>query len=645
MEKRIKFSIFFYLLIFALIFAAQSLFFSGPGIEEISYKDFRDRIEAGKVETVVLTSDKIFGMLRTPDSAQTITAKDKAAHEQHTVDVAQQKTPWRLRWSEMEKEHDEMVKRQFTVLPVNDDKLVELLQAHNVDYRAKIESNFLSNFFLNWILPFGVMILLWSFIMRRMGRGSMGVLNVGKSKAKIYEVDPSQRVTFHEVAGIDEAVEEVIEVVNFLRNPGKYTRLGAKLPKGILLVGPPGTGKTLLARAVAGEAGVPFFSLSGSDFIEMFVGVGAARVRDLFNDAKAKAPCIIFIDELDAIGKSRGGPFAMGGHDERENTLNQLLTELDGFSPNLSIILMGATNRPEMLDPALLRPGRFDRQILVDRPDLHGRVQIFEVHTRELKLAADVDLKRLAAMTPGFAGAEIANACNEAALLASRRENFEITMVDFQDAIERIIAGLEKKNKLINAHERKIVAYHESGHAIIGHFTPGADPVQKVSIVPRGIGALGYTLQTPLEDRFLMSKSELLGRIKGLLGGRAAEEIIFSEVSTGASNDLERVSKIARDMITVYGMSEQVPNLSLVDHSQPLFLGQTPQLAARSEKVEQMIDEEILEIIRSCYDSGKSLLIEKRDKLEEMAKRLLQEEKLDESDILEILGPRAQRNE
>ena len=645
MEKRIKFSIFFYLLIFALIFAAQSLFFSGPGVEEISYKEFRDRIEAGKVETVVLTSDKIFGMLRTPDSAQTITAKDKAAHEQHTVDVAQQKTPWRLRWSEMEKEHDEMVKRQFTVLPVNDDKLVELLQAHNVDYRAKIESNFLSNFFLNWILPFGVMILLWSFIMRRMGRGSMGVLNVGKSKAKIYEVDPSQRVTFHEVAGIDEAVEEVIEVVNFLRNPGKYTRLGAKLPKGILLVGPPGTGKTLLARAVAGEAGVPFFSLSGSDFIEMFVGVGAARVRDLFNDAKAKAPCIIFIDELDAIGKSRGGPFAMGGHDERENTLNQLLTELDGFSPNLSIILMGATNRPEMLDPALLRPGRFDRQILVDRPDLHGRVQIFEVHTRELKLAADVDLKRLAAMTPGFAGAEIANACNEAALLASRRENFEITMVDFQDAIERIIAGLEKKNKLINAHERKIVAYHESGHAIIGHFTPGADPVQKVSIVPRGIGALGYTLQTPLEDRFLMSKSELLGRIKGLLGGRAAEEIIFSEVSTGASNDLERVSKIARDMITVYGMSEQVPNLSLVDHSQPLFLGQAPQLAARSEKVEQMIDEEILEIIRSCYDSGKSLLIEKRDKLEEMAKRLLQEEKLDESDILEILGPRAQRNE
>ena len=645
MEKRIKFSIFFYLLIFALIFAAQSLFFSGPGVEEISYKEFRDRIEAGKVETVVLTSDKIFGMLRTPDSAQTITAKDKAAHEQHTVDVAQQKTPWRLRWSEMEKEHDEMVKRQFTVLPVNDDKLVELLQAHNVDYRAKIESNFLSNFFLNWILPFGVMILLWSFIMRRMGRGSMGVLNVGKSKAKIYEVDPSQRVTFHEVAGIDEAEEEVIEVVNFLRNPGKYTRLGAKLPKGILLVGPPGTGKTLLARAVAGEAGVPFFSLSGSDFIEMVVGVGAARVRDLFNDAKAKAPCIIFIDELDAIGKSRGGPFAMGGHDERENTLNQLLTELDGFSPNLSIILMGATNRPEVLDPALLRPGRFDRQILVDRPDLHGRVQIFEVHTRELKLAADVDLKRLAAMTPGFAGAEIANACNEAALLASRRENFEITMVDFQDAIERIIAGLEKKNKLINAHERKIVAYHESGHAIIGHFTPGADPVQKVSIVPRGIGALGYTLQTPLEDRFLMSKSELLGRIKGLLGGRAAEEIIFSEVSTGASNDLERVSKIARDMITVYGMSEQVPNLSLVDHSQPLFLGQTPQLAARSEKVEQMIDEEILEIIRSCYDSDKSLLIEKRDKLEEMAKRLLQEEKLDESDILEILGPRAQRNE
>jgi cell division protease FtsH len=372
----------------------------------------------------------------------------------------------------------------------------------------------------------------------------------------------------------------------------------------------------------------------------MFVGVGAARVRDLFKEAKAKAPCIIFIDELDAVGKSRAqGPY-MGRNDERENTLNQLLSEMDGFDPQIGIIIMGATNRPEVLDPALLRPGRFDRQILVDRPDLIGRERIFEVHTRNLTLKADVDLHKLAAETPGFGGAEIANVCNEAALLASRDDCNEISQHHFQDAIERVIAGLEKKNKLINAHEREVVAYHESGHAIVGHLTPGADPVQKVSIVPRGIGALGYTLQTPLEDRFLMSRTELIGKIKGLLGGRAAEEIVFGEVSTGASNDLEKIAKIARNMITVYGMSERAPNISLVDPQQDLFLGQGPLIRQHSEKLEQMIDDETQAIIRACYSDAKQILVDNRDKLEKMARLLLDKEKMEASEILAVLGPR-----
>ncbi|RMF57714.1 MAG: ATP-dependent zinc metalloprotease FtsH, partial [Calditrichaeota bacterium] len=376
-----------------------------------------------------------------------------------------------------------------------------------------------------------------------------------------------------------------------------------------------------------------------SDFMEMFVGVGAARVRDLFQQAKANAPCIIFIDEIDAIGKSRARtPVMGGGYDERENTLNQLLVEMDGFDPGVGVIIMGATNRPDVLDPALLRPGRFDRQVLVDKPDLKGRIAIFKVHTRNLLLAEDVDLKRLAAQTPGFAGAEIANVCNEAALLAARKNHERVTMRDFEEAIERTIAGLEKKNKLINEKERKIVAYHESGHAIVGYFTPGADTVQKVSIVPRGIGALGYTLQMPLEDRYLMSESELLGKIKGLLGGRAAEELVFGEVSSGASNDLEKVAQIARNMVTVYGMSKRLPNLSLVQNSNPNFLGQGASLERRSEKVEQLIDDEVLEIIQQAYEETKDLLREKRDLLDKMANALLEKEVLDYHEIREILG-------
>jgi cell division protease FtsH len=390
---------------------------------------------------------------------------------------------------------------------------------------------------------------------------------------------------------------------------------------------------------------VPFFNLSGSDFVEMFVGLGAARVRDLFKEAKTKAPCIIFIDELDAVGKNRSQGVYMGTNDERENTLNQLLTEMDGFDSQVGIIIMGATNRPEVLDPALLRPGRFDRQILVDRPDLSGRIETFVVHTRDLSLSDDVNFHKLAAETPGFAGAEIANVCNEAALLASREGNNTVSHHNFQDAIERVIAGLEKKNKLINPHERKIVAYHESGHAIVGHLTPGADPVQKVSIIPRGIGALGYTLQTPLEDRFLMSQSELLGKIKGLLAGRAAEELVFGEVSTGASNDLEKVADIVKNMLTVYGMSKNAPNLSLVEKNQNPFLGQGPSLQHRSEKLEEIIDEETQEIIKACYEDAKQILLKERDKLELMANLLLEKEKIDEKDILNSLGPRVREKE
>ena len=394
----------------------------------------------------------------------------------------------------------------------------------------------------------------------------------------------------------------------------------------------------MLARAVAGEAGVPFFNLSGSDFVEMFVGVGAARVRDLFKDAKSKAPCIIFIDELDAVGKNRSQGAIIGGNDERENTLNQLLTEMDGFDPQSGIIIMGATNRPEVLDPALLRPGRFDRQILVDRPDLGGRIDMFKVHTRTFALDPKVDFRNLAAETPGFAGAEIANVCNEAALLASRKDRQRISQADFQDAIERVIAGLEKKNKLINPHERKVVAYHESGHAIVGHLTAGADPVQKVSIIPRGIGALGYTLQTPLEDRFLMSRTELLGKIKGLLGGRAAEELVFGEVSTGASNDLEKVADIVRNMLTVYGMSEQMPNRSLVEKSSNPFLGQGPSTQRRSENLEALIDKESQSIINDAYQKARQLLADHRSELEAMAALLLEKEKIDGQDIDRILG-------
>ena len=657
MIPKTKFSIGYYLIVFLLIMFLQSMFLSGSAVKELPYSKFKDLINANKVETVIIEADRIYGRLK-PESAAKTTGKPgptdgqtpapgkKPSSPKSGFTPHLKRTPWyldlRKNFLQTEEARKDEIERQFTVVPLDDPTLLKDLQQHGVTYEGKIESHFFSHLLSNWIIPFVILFFIWGWIMKKMNKGGPDFLNIGKNKAKIFEVDASQKVTFEDVAGVDEAVEEIQEVVAFLKEPEQYTKLGAKLPKGIMLVGPPGTGKTLLARAVAGEAGVPFFNLSGSDFVEMFVGIGAARVRDLFKEAKAKAPCIIFIDELDAIGKSRAqGPY-MGGNDERENTLNQLLSEMDGFDPQSGIIIMGASNRPEVLDPALLRPGRFDRQILVDRPDLAGREGIFRVHTRELSIGDDVDLHRLAAETPGFGGAEIANVCNEAALLASRKRHEDISQNDFQDAIERVIAGLEKRNKLINPHERQVVAHHESGHAIVGHFTPGADPVQKVSIVPRGIGALGYTLQTPLEDRFLMSRSELLGKIKGLLGGRAAEEIIFGEVSTGASNDLEKVAQIVRNMITVYGMSQQAPNISLVDHQQGQFLNQAPGLQPHSEKLAELIDQETQQIVQKCYEEAKALLTEQREKLEKMAHILLEREKIDEQDIIAILGPRSE---
>ncbi len=650
MQPQTKFSIWYTLAILGLVLLIDSALFSGPAVPQIPYSEFLDRVQRGAVERVVITQDTIYGVMRDP------AAPPKPAAAEEPLEPPAKETPWRLpldrlwRWltgvreqmAQAEKQAASERARSFTVIPLTDDQLIPLLQQHGVDFRGEIVSHWGRNFLFNWILPFGVLALLWVVMMRRMGGGGRGVLSIGRNKAKIYEADASNQVTFGDVAGVDEAVEETKEVVSFLKDPAKYTRLGAKLPKGVLLVGPPGTGKTLLARAVAGEASVPFFSLSGSDFVEMFVGVGASRVRDLFAAAKAKAPCIVFIDELDAVGKRRDVPgfAAGGGYDERENTLNQLLVEMDGFDASKGVVLMGATNRPEVLDPALRRPGRFDREILVDRPTKDGRLAILRVHARKLTLSGDVDFDKIAGQTTGFVGADLANLCNEAALIASRREHGAVEMNDFQDAFERIIGGLEKKGKVINERERRTVAYHESGHTLVSYFTPGADPVRKVSIVPRGRGALGYTLQAPLEDRFLMSESELLGRVRTLLGGRAAEEVVFGEISTGASDDLEKASRIVRQMLTVYGMSKKLPNLSLADGAAGGFLGQGPRDVPHSSAIEQAVGDEMLEILRTAYAEAKALLTQRRAQLEALATRLLAEEKIDEGDLLELLGPR-----
>lgn len=492
--------------------------------------------------------------------------------------------------------------------------------------------------FVTIIIPLLLFIAFWIFIMRRMGGGAGGgggqIFNIGKSKATLFDKESQVNVTFNDVAGLEEAKQEVMEIVDFLKNPKKYTNLGGKIPKGALLVGSPGTGKTLLAKAVAGEAQVPFFSLSGSDFVEMFVGVGASRVRDLFKQAKDKAPCIIFIDEVDAIGRARGKNSMMGGNDERENTLNQLLVEMDGFGTDSGIIILAATNRPDVLDTALLRPGRFDRQISIDKPDLVGREQIFKVHLKPIKTADEVDAKKLSAQTPGFAGAEIANVCNEAALIAARKNKETVDMQDFQDAVDRVIGGLEKKNKIISPEEKRIVAYHEAGHAIAGWFLEHADPLVKVSIVPRGVAALGYAQYLP-KEQFLYTTEQLTDGMCMTMGGRVAEDIVFGKISTGAQNDLERITKLSYAMITIYGMNTNVGNVSFHDPQNEYNFSKP-----YSDKTAEMIDIEVRKLISEVYSRTKDLLTEKREGLEKLAQKLIEKEILFQADLEEILGKR-----
>lgn len=505
-----------------------------------------------------------------------------------------------------------------------------------VKYSMKTESNYVGQI-INWLLPFVLLIALWLFIMKRVSGGAGGpggqIFNIGKSKATLFDQNAKVNVTFADVAGLNEAKVEVMEVVDFLKNPKKYTSLGGKIPKGVLLVGPPGTGKTLLAKAVAGEAGVPFFSISGSDFVEMFVGVGASRVRDLFKQAREKAPCIVFIDEIDAIGRARGRNAIQGGNDERENTLNQLLVEMDGFSTDKGVIMMAATNRPDILDSALMRPGRFDRQIGIDPPDITGREEIFKVHLRSIKVAPDVLPNVLAEMTPGFAGADIANVCNEAALIAARRNKTEVDLDDFNYALDRVIGGLEKKNKLISPKEKEIIAYHEAGHAICGWFLEHASPLVKVTIVPRGMGTLGYAQYLPKEE-YIIRTEQLLDRMCMTLGGRAAERIVFDKISTGAQNDLDQVTKMAYGMVTVYGMNNNVGNVSFYAMSQDQFN------KPYSNETARLIDEEVRNLIEIQYKRAQALLTEKREELNMLAATLLEKEVLLKSDVERLIGPR-----
>ena len=525
--------------------------------------------------------------------------------------------------------------KEFVTHLIADDSLVPLLDEKGVEYDGESENTMLQ-MLLGWILPAVVFVGIWMFMARRLSGGSGGLMSIGKSKAKVY-MEKGTGITFEDVAGIDEAKEELKEIVEFLQTPERFQALGGRIPRGVLLVGSPGTGKTLLAKAVAGEAQVPFFSISGSDFVEMFVGVGAARVRDLFEQAKKHAPAIIFIDELDALGKARGvGSF--GGHDEREQTLNQLLTELDGFDTNVGVILMGATNRPEILDPALLRPGRFDRTVTVDRPDIKGREAILKIHAREVKLSPKVDLNKLAARTPGFAGADLANVINEAALLAARRDKQAISMDELDEAIERSVAGLERKSRVLSEKERRIVAYHEAGHAIVGEVLEEANPVQKISIVSRGVAALGYTLNMPVEDRYLMTRQEMLDTLSAVLGGRAAEEIIFSEISTGAANDLQQATQIAESMVKEFGMSDRIGLVAHREGRNNHFLGMPSGDKQYSEETAREIDEEINRIISESYDRAKEVLDGKRKELEEVVEVLFEKEVMDGDELRSLLG-------
>jgi cell division protease FtsH len=603
MDKKAKFNLWYVVLAMLAVMLMQTLWAQYQHVEPISYSQFQEYLRGGEIKDVVITETYIRGSLKAPAPSGV----------QHFV--ANRVEPG----------------------------IAAELDKYGVGYSGGTENTFLRDL-LSWIVPVLVFFGLWMFVFRKLAekQGFGGFMSIGKSKAKVY-VETDTKVTFADVAGVDEAKEELQEIIAFLKDPKGYGRLGARMPKGILLVGPPGTGKTLLARAVAGEAGVPFFSISGSEFVEMFVGVGAARVRDLFEQARAKSPAIIFIDELDALGRARGAFPLGGGHDEKEQTLNQLLAELDGFDPREGLVLLGATNRPEILDPALLRAGRFDRQVLVDRPDKKGRIDILNVHLRKSQLGKDVVPEQIAALTPGFSGADLANLVNEATLLATRRRADAVAMQDFTNAIERIVAGLEKRNRLLNPHERKVVAYHEMGHALIALTLPGTETVHKVSIIPRGIGALGYTIQRPTEDRYLMSRGELENKMAMLLGGRAAETIVFAEFSTGAADDLAKATDIARAMATRYGMVETLGHVAYEEPS-ATFLGGPPPFGMErrySEETAREIDCAVRDIVSAAFKRAIDILTQRRAVLEQGAAALLEKETLIEAELLAIVGERA----
>jgi len=594
-RKTKGFTLLYFVITFVAIIALNQYFSSGE-VKTIPYSDFRQYVVQGKISDITISSDNIQGALIQDDGK----------------------------------------KGKFLTARVDDPDLIRDLEKNKIKYSGLYENKFFKGL-ISWVLPFAIIVLIWNLLLKRMGGAPSGMLNFGKSKGRIVGED-EMKVTFNDVANVVEAKEELREIIEFLRTPQKFLALGGKIPKGILLVGAPGTGKTLLAKAVAGEAKVPFFSMSGSDFVEMFVGVGAARVRDLFSQAQEKAPCIIFIDELDALGKARGiNP--LSSHDEREQTLNQLLAEMDGFDTKKGVIIVGATNRPEILDSALLRAGRFDRHVLVDKPDIHGREEILKVHARGVKIVKDLDLNVIAARTPGFVGADLANLVNEAALLAARKGKHAVAMEEFEEAIDRLLAGLEKKNRVMSKMEKEIVAYHESGHALMAELLETTDPVHKISIIPRGIGALGYTMQRPTEDRYLMTKSELLDKLAVFLGGRVAEEIVFGEVSTGAHDDLAKATNIARSMVKEFGMSEKIGHITFEKERRPMFLEVGPDFSSKdySEETAREIDNEIRNIVETAYGRVRAMLSDRRQLLEDVAQTLLRKEVVEGEELRRLM--------